>query len=135
MKFENIKKGETVYIRYKVSSMGGYHRSLYGEYFLPKEVTNVTPKFFDADGMRFYKEGGRERKSGYECKTAYNMGDTAYGEEVKDQTSEYKNAMSLLRQLEKARSLIFRYHVDHKIWSEEDLDLLVKLLTKNKKDE
>lgn len=132
MKFENIKKGDIVYIKYKVGGMGGFHSSTYGEFWLPKEVTNTTAKFFDVGKRRFNKECGSERASGYGRKSARNLGDVIYGKEVKDQTEEYAKATKLLHKLEKARSLMLRYHVDHKIWSEEDLDALTELLVKNK---
>lgn len=134
MKFKDIKVGDTVYIQFKVGGLGGFHPATYGEFWLPKEVTNTTPKFFDAGGCRFSKEDGGERKSGYGCKTARNLGDTSYGKTVSDQTVEHANAVELLKKLERARHLVFRYHVDHRIWSEEDLDTLCELLIKNKPD-
>lgn len=131
MKFKNIKVGDTVYIQYKVGGMGGFHSSVYGEFFLPKEVTKITAKFFDADGMRFYKENGLERASGYGIKKAFFLGDTDFNVKVKDETEEHSKAILLLRKLEKVKNLMDRYYIDHKAWSEEDLDTLFELLTKN----
>lgn len=132
MKFEDITVGDVVYISHKVGGLGGFHPAIYGEFFLPKEVTKVTPKFFDAGGVRFKKDSGYEHTSGYGRRSAHNLGDISHGKKVTDQTEEHAKATVLLHKFEKTRFLLSRYHLDHKIWSEEDLDALHELLVKNK---
>lgn len=52
MKFEDIKVGDTVYL----------HKSPEDKYkCLSAKVTKVTPKFFDANNRRFYKNSGVRR--------------------------------------------------------------------------
>lgn len=99
MKFENIKVGDIVYGKERISTGWNIGR----EFWVPKEVTKVTNKQFYVKGYtnRFKKENGSEVTSSYSQHYISNLGDKRpFGEEVTDQSEEYlafKNTVKIGR--------------------------------------
>lgn len=129
MKFENIQKGDTVYVQVtvKVCTFG----AIVGSFFLPHEVTRTTKKYFDIGDTRYSKEYGSEvGGKGY----VYQRGDEPWHAKapVADQTEEYNAAIIKRNKIIKADKAISHYGINPDNWTNEELETVTALLNKNK---
>jgi len=100
MKFVNVKVGDTVYTKTLIA-IGGWNRT--GKtFFIPREVTKVTPKQFEVEGLRtkLRKEDGSPVGDG---SWVYIEGEDInqfYGskaETVKDESKEANDYSNLVK--------------------------------------
>lgn len=129
MKFENIQKGDTVYIKVDVKTC--VFGAIVGSFFLPKLVEKVTKKSFDVDGARYNKEYGNCKGGKGEV---YILGDEPWRAKVPvyDQTEEYKAAIIKRNKIINADKALSYYSIQPDKWTNEELDVLTNLLNKNK---
>ncbi|MFZ3513750.1 hypothetical protein LC147_11735 [Vibrio harveyi] len=120
MKFEKIAKGDTVFALVEVKQNNWSRAHVYGEFFVPCKVVHVTTTMFDAEvpdleyrtakKVRFYRESGVERKSGYNVLKVYNEGERydnfSGGCIVEDQSSECRKAIEFKNKLNKLSGML-----------------------------
>lgn len=87
-KFKDIKEGDVIY-----TSIGVIYGSSWKQrsrnFLLPEIVERTTKtQFLTRDGSRYRKDNGRAVGN---TNTAYRLGETAWREEVKDETKEYND--------------------------------------------
>ncbi|WJT09235.1 hypothetical protein [Vibrio harveyi] len=138
MKFENVKKGDTVYVVTDIEVSSGWGRFNYGSFFLPCKVTNVTPKMFDIERisdkrfMRIRKVDGYEHKSAGNRHKAFLLGDEysrlSYQNKtviVSDQTAGYNEASEIVKLYDKVRYMLDRVYIDIREVTKEQLQAVL----------
>lgn len=149
MKFEGIKKGDTVFalIDVRASAYRGAH--IYGEFFLPCTVDHVTNTMFDVLvhrgensvelKRRFYLKDGRERTSGYNGLKVYKLGEEFRNHRfcgaVHDQTNEYYETVRFKNKVRKLERLLANDVICHKTVTEHQLDDAIKAIEQLPKKE
>lgn len=136
MKFENVKVGDTVFVRRSVSY--GFKRSK--SFFVPVKVERVTKKqFVLTNGNRYQKENGRLIGYGYSYNdnNAYLEGEV-FGwnnGKVKDETKEMDEFINKLSTINNFNRLLetVKIHPETKMHSEEVVSLLKDLSNISKK--
>lgn len=144
MKFEGIKKGDTVFalIDVRASAYRGAH--IYGEFFLPCTVDHITNTMFDVLvhrgensvelKRRFYLKDGRERTSSYGGLKVYKLGeevrDHRFSGVVHDQTNEYYETVRFKNKVRKLERLLAGEGICPRTVTEQQLDEAIEVINK-----